>query len=241
MSASVKNTNAQQFSMTKSPSKLSDKVTTQVRNDIVTCVLAPNTKLKISDLSEKYEVSLGGVREALSSLAAEGFVIALPQKGFIVAPVSMDELRDLTDARVEIEKMCLDIAIRHGGLDWESNVVAARYRLMSINQYEESGNVRVLSESWSQAHEAFHQTLVSGCPNQVLLDIRANLYRKSERYRRLSVPLNKKTRDVAGEHQAIADAALAKDSGLACRLLEEHLRATTLILIEAESTEKVDA
>src|SRR5271157_1164652 len=49
----------------------------------------------------------GAVREALSRLSAEGLVIAESQKGYRVAPLSADELLDLTEARVEIERIAL--------------------------------------------------------------------------------------------------------------------------------------
>jgi DNA-binding GntR family transcriptional regulator len=55
------------------------------------------------------------VREALSHPASEGFVVSEPQRGFRVAPLSVDTLRDLTDVRCSIEALCLRGAIEKGG------------------------------------------------------------------------------------------------------------------------------
>ena len=107
----------------------SDRVFGAVRADILGCRLLPGGKLRINEIAERNDVSLGAVREALSRLGAEGLVVAESQKGFRVAPLSADDFRDLTDARVEIEKLTLARSIARGELEWESQLVAAWHRL----------------------------------------------------------------------------------------------------------------
>ena len=53
--------------------------------------------------------------EALSRLAAEGFVLAESQRGFRVAPVSRDDLFDLAERRIELETNVLARSIERGG------------------------------------------------------------------------------------------------------------------------------
>src|SRR5712672_2028195 len=71
-----------------------------LRADILACRLRPGVKLQINLLAEDLGVSLSGVREALSKLSAEGLVVAEPQRGFRVAPVSLEDLGDLTMTRI---------------------------------------------------------------------------------------------------------------------------------------------
>src|SRR5208282_3658318 len=78
----------------------SNRMFDRLRDDILACRLLPDSKLRINDIAESSEVSLGAVREALSRLGAEGLVIAESQKGYRVAPISVEDLRDLTEARV---------------------------------------------------------------------------------------------------------------------------------------------
>ncbi len=87
----------------KGPKSLTAKVFEAMRADILACRFAPGQRLKIGELCERFEVSLGAIREALSRLAAEGLVVSEAQKGFTVTPVSMADLADLTTTRVEIE------------------------------------------------------------------------------------------------------------------------------------------
>ncbi len=221
----------------------SDRVWETLRSDIIASRISPGSKLRINDIAESLEVSLGAVREALSRLSAEGLVIAESQKGYRVAPLSAEELLDLTDARVEIERIALSRSIARGDLEWETNLVAAWHRLARTPQ-REPGDVGTQSERWAVAHAGFHEALVSACGSAKLLHIRAQLYEQAERYRRYSHPGDNIKRDVAAEHQRIFDAAIARDVDAALSAISDHLRMTAAILVttpalEAKDTESI--
>jgi DNA-binding GntR family transcriptional regulator len=210
---------------------LAEGVYQELRADILACRLRPGAKLQINLLAEERKLSLSGVREALSRLSAEGLVVAEPQRGFHVAPVSLEDLTDLTLTRIDVENMCLARSIELGGIDWETGIVGDLHRL-TITPYWARGDDRQLSEDWVAAHNAFHEALVSACNSVWRLRIRSSLYHQSERYRRLSVPVLSKKRDVETEHRAIAEAALARKKTRACDLLKEHLILTMNIIIK---------
>ncbi|MBX3567884.1 MAG: FCD domain-containing protein [Rhizobiaceae bacterium] len=211
---------------------IANDVYEQLRHDIISCRLLPGSKINIQALVQKYEVSLGAVREALSKLSAEGLVNAKAQRGYTVADVSPEDLAELTDARVRIEQECLKLAIDKGGLDWETDIVAALHRL-SHTPYTMPGDPAVLDQRWVKAHREFHRSLVSACGNRWLLRIRAQLYDQSERYRQLSVPLARTERDVALEHRNIAEAVIARDATRACAAIASHMWTTTQIVTTA--------
>jgi len=212
-------------------SSLTQDAYERLRADLLACRLQPGSRLKIADLCQALSVSLSAVREALSRLTSEGLVVAEPQRGFRVAPISADELRDLTQVRAQIEGMCLERAIAAGDVGWESHLVAAFHRL-SRTPEREPGDPQRMNEGWSTAHAAYHEALVAASDSPWLLRLRATLYAQSERYRRLSVPLAEITRDLNQEHQEIMDAALARDAGRAKILMTRHLELTTRILLE---------
>jgi DNA-binding GntR family transcriptional regulator len=190
--------------------------------------MLPASKLRINDIAETSEVSLGAVREALSRLGAEGLVIAESQKGYRVAPISIEDLRDLTEARVEIEGAALARSIARGDLDWETNLVAAWHRLSRISERLE-GEPRKTSDQWAVAHGAFHEALVKACGSTKLLQIRTQLYQQTERYRRYSGIVDR-GRDVFAEHKRIFDATIARNSAAAVGAIVEHLRLTAKII-----------
>ena len=77
----------------------------RIRTDIVFGRLRPGQKLRLEGLKEDYGVSVSTLREILNRLAAEGFVLAEGRRGFEVAPISAENLRELAELRLLLERM----------------------------------------------------------------------------------------------------------------------------------------
>lgn len=203
-----------------------------LRDVIVQAHYAPGEKLRIDQICKELDASSGAVREALSRLTAEGLVVAEPQRGFAVAPISRRDLEELTEVRIEIESRCLAGSIVHGDVAWEGRVLSLQHQLRSLEpalKTPDSPNAR----RWHELHYAFHSELAKACGNSWWLRLREQLYLQSERYRRLSGPFDETGRDIAAEHDAIANAAIARDTETAVRHLADHLRRTTEILLNS--------
>ena len=208
----------------------------RIKSDILSGRYPPGDKLKISDLAAALEVSPGAIREALSRLVPEQLVISRDQKGFVVAPLSIADLEDLTDVRCEIETIALRRAVERGDAEWEANILASAHRLRRTKMVSDAG--RFLSPQWSANHAAFHLALVSACGSRQLIAIHSQLYQQSERYRGLTVHLNS-ARHVDDEHQALVDAALDRDANNLIALTVRHFRETTASIV-ARRGEVVD-
>lgn len=72
-------------------------------DDIMFQRLPPGTTLGEADLAERLEVSRTPVREGLRRLASEGFVEAVPYKGFSVSRIDLTDLSAIAEVRLEIE------------------------------------------------------------------------------------------------------------------------------------------
>jgi GntR family carbon starvation induced transcriptional regulator len=198
----------------------------RLRADIVKHIFAPETKLKFSDLTERYSLGIGTLREALSQLVSEGFVTLEAGKGFRVAAVSRRDLSEVTEHYVEFEKCALSQSIAVGDDEWETRVVASFHSLSIIEDLSWAERMRRHGE-WVERHRRFHEALVSACSDRWLLKLRSLMFYQLERYRFLSKmnreksPARKRT-----EHRAIMDATLARDAK-ATRLLEDHIRDTS--------------
>jgi len=68
------------------------------------------------------------------------------------------------------------------------------------------------------------------------LRLHNQLYDQSERYRRLSVSVAPKKRNIGDEHQKIMDAVLARDANKAVKAAGPASRRTTAILLDADWT-----
>jgi DNA-binding GntR family transcriptional regulator len=214
------------------PQNLTQAAYEGLRADLLACRILPGSRLKIQELCERFSVSLGAIREALSRLTSEELVVAEPQRGFSAAPISAADLRDLTMVRIEIESLCLKRAIAIGDVAWESRLVAASHRLSRTPERVVADPARS-NDGWADAHAAFHLALIEGCGSAWLMRLHSLLYAQSERYRRLSIPLAGQKRNVAQEHQDILEAALGRDTERALALLTAHLAVTTEILLGA--------
>jgi DNA-binding GntR family transcriptional regulator len=222
------------------PRSLTEHVYRQLRADLVACRIPPGEKIVIADTCARLSASLSAVREALSGLTAEGLAGSEPQRGFFAAPVSEEDLLQVTEARIEIEAICLRSSMVHGDIAWESMVIGAAHEL-SRAERRPPGQISGLSEGWVAAHAAFHEALVAGCTNDVLREIRRNLYERSERYRHLSVLATAPDRDVDSEHRRLAAAVLDRDIEGAISLMQKHVQETTNALIAAGvATERLD-
>lgn len=217
--------------------------------DILNGVHSPGSQLRIDGISKSLNVGLGAVREALSRLTSDGLVTAIPQKGFVVTPVSAKDLIDLTEVRIETETNCLKRSISKGDLAWEGRIISTYHQLSRtpLILSDDMGNV---NDEWTRIHHEFHDVLISACDNEWWLKIRNHMFVQAERYRRMSVPYAKTERDVDAEHKEIMDAALARDTTAASKLLAEHLQRTADILLASDtplnialmaSSEKVEA
>src|SRR6478672_4213269 len=96
-----------------------DRAYAALLDEILSCRLAPGAKIIISEVAATWGFSPGAVREALARLSAEKMTVAAAQKGYSVAEVSAEELKDLTRTRIVIEQLCLRSAITHGDVEWE--------------------------------------------------------------------------------------------------------------------------
>lgn len=209
---------------------LSGAVADKLRAAILRGEILPGTKLRLEDLRERYDVSLSPLREALSRLAAEGFVMAESQRGFRVAHVSSSNLEEVIRLRCDLEPMALAEAIIKGDDSWEERIVGVFHRLTKIDRADDR---HARKEEWEAVHREFHAVLISACAMPLLLQFLQTLNDLLDRYRRLFLERNPFDRDVPSEHKDIVDAVLARDSARAAELLRQHIRRTGANLLKS--------
>src|SRR2546423_2810206 len=118
-----------------------DRIYRELRADILSGRLCPGQRLPFAELCERYDVSIGVLREVLPRLTEQGLVSAEPQIGFRVTSVSEDDLVQLTEARDTIEPLVLRQSIEHGDLGSESTILAAHHTLTRTPGLTPGGDV----------------------------------------------------------------------------------------------------
>ena len=205
------------------PKTLVESAYRALRRDIIEGRLAPEEKLRVEHLKDNYGVGAGTLREALSLLISDALVVAQGQRGFRVAPVSLEDFEDITRNRVMLECEALRQSVNAGDDAWEAELIGAFHRLSKAEEKLIATDDR---EEWEERNRIFHEVLISACPSRWLKHFLSILYHQAERYRRLSLYLQPIPRDIHAEHEALMQAALARDAEKATAVLAEHIQLT---------------
>ncbi len=203
-----------------------------IRDDIVSGALAPDERLGVDKLRERYGVGASTIREALSLLSADALVIAEGQRGFRVAPLSSDDLAELSDARKLLETYALRESIAKGDDDWEADVVATFHRLSRAQQRLDEHADGAVAE-WELRNREFHEALVSRCSSRWIHFMLDTLNHHSERYRRAALAAESPVRDVHAEHRDLMESAIARDADRAERCIREHIDNTVTVVSDS--------
>jgi DNA-binding GntR family transcriptional regulator len=163
-----------------------------------------------------YGLSINTLREVLNRLASEGFVVAEAQRGFEVAPVSLQNLRELAQLRILLEQYAMAASFQAGDVEWEGRVVSAHHKLAATERtIRADGDIPAQRRRYDSE---FHQALISNCGSRELMTAHAVVFDKYFRY-----TLQYAGRSTAKQHQALLECALARDVEQAKAVLTEHI------------------
>lgn len=194
----------------------------RLRGDIVFGRLASGQKLRLEQLRTRYNVSVTTLREILPRLAAEGLIRFENQKGFEVAPISADDLREIAEMRILLECHAVTASFAAGDLEWEARVVAAHHKLSRMEARMLAGD-RSISEDWKRYDREFHVALISACGSGELLATYDRIFDRFLRYQVLLVMFRGEV--AAREHDRLLACAMERDAKTAREVLERHIGA----------------
>jgi len=152
-----------------------------LRQDILNGQILAGERLQIEILKNRYQVGATPLREALSRLVANGLVQIEEQCGFKVAPISLEELYDLYQVRIDIEAKALALSLQNGGDEWEAEVVASWYKYKKYLLQDQENNFEVAI--WDELQKNFQYSLIKACNSPWLIKIRNSLQDQAARYR----------------------------------------------------------
>lgn len=194
-----------------------------IKSDILTGHFTPGSKLKIEVLKKRYGVGVNVIRESLTRLATEDLVDAENQKGFRVATVSTSRLSDLTRMRVLLETDGAKHSFVNGTIEWESNLLAAHYKLASIEK-KMLGDEETYCETWQEYDGEFHCALIAACDSQLHRQFHRRVLDQFRQFVTVDLQTNGfRGNELIDEHQAILSAAIKRDFPSCVQALEKHL------------------
>ena len=191
----------------------------RIRSDIIFGRLRPDQKLRLDTLKEDYGVSVSTLREILSRLSSEGFVVAEGRRGFEVAPASTANLNELAELRLLLECHAMEHSFARGDMEWEGRVVSAHHKLAAVEQQLRSG--KPATPLWKRYDGEFHQAIISNCGSQVLMDAHQVVFDKYFRYPMISA--DNRGEEPVRQHRQLLEYALKRDFKRAKSVLVAHV------------------
>ena len=169
------------------------------------------------------------VREAVRRLGAMGLVVNVPHKGARVTELSVQDLREVYEARLALEPLAI---YRAAMVFTEEDASQARIALDAMSE-QPVGSI----EQWS-AHSSFHLGLYRAGGSSWLMRLIQPLWESSERYRLALSPKHVESarRDT---HDKILQACINQNDGHAAYELYNHLASTANATSSAMGGEKL--
>lgn len=211
-----------------------------LRVDILTGILPPGSRIRASEMAERYGVSATPLREALQRLAGESLVELDPRLGATVAHMSERDLRDIYGMLARLDSLALERSIRRGDDRWVANVERAWAALTdavarreALGDQPDDRERREAALEWSAAHWSFHEALYEASDSPWLMRFVRQLHAHADRYQLLTMQrTGAQKRDSRSEHEQILRAALARDADTALAALRDHFALTVRILLD---------
>jgi DNA-binding GntR family transcriptional regulator len=102
-----------------------ERIYSELRKEILSFEINPRELLVEGFVAKRFGVSKAPVREALAILQRDGLIEALPRKGYMVTPVTFQDVRELFELRAVLEGSAAELAagkITDQSLDYLANL-----------------------------------------------------------------------------------------------------------------------
>lgn len=198
----------------------------QVRDAILSGAYPAGQPLGQEEIASQIGTSRVPLREALQRLDAEGLVMLRPRRGYIVASLDPEEIRDIFDIRMLLEERAGYLATLKAKAEDVADVERLLHQMdgMTINSSEEA-------TLFTERNRAFHDRLYATSGRTQLCRLMRVLRSNVERYIRIGSRIAGNLERVRRDHYEIFNAFRRGDAQTVGRLCREHCAATCERLI----------
>lgn len=203
-----------------------DRIYQQLLEAIVRGDIAPNERLRESELSTELGISRGPLREALHRLESRRLVRKVPHVGAQVVGVDRQELIELYQIRENLESLACELAAKNMTDEalQELGAVLARHE-----RYLDDQNDQFYIQQ--EGDLDFHFNIIQASGNRWLISLLCDeLYQRVRMFRFQSAHRRERPRQALEEHQRIFEALQQRDGELASLLMKRHIRSARRVL-----------
>ena len=177
----------------------------------VNCIYPPGTLLNEAQLAADLGASRTPVREAISRLEMEGFVKIMPKKGIYVTDISLNDVLQIFQTRIEIEPIAVRLAAPH----------LPREELLAFcGKFK--GEAPDIQNGF-RLDTAMHLFIIEHCGNRYIIDMMHRIFDENTRVIISSKQNQVQIHDARLEHLDILNSLLDKDTERAIALMQSHI------------------
>jgi DNA-binding GntR family transcriptional regulator len=179
--------------------------------------LEPGERLVEEKLADRLGVSRTPLREAFQRLESKGLVQKRPRGGYVVRPLTADEVEEAVDIRTCLESYAARLAARRRNEEALSRMGEAVTAFEdALGEQDEAALMEINS--------AFHEALLDAADSRLLRHVMSELEAIVERTSRLLIHNLPAGKWSAPDHRAIYKAISTGDEEHAEKIVTEHVR-----------------
>lgn len=204
---------------------LTDAAYHLLKRQIVECALPPGAEVTERSLMERYGFGKAPLRAALVRLAHEGLVRARARRGYLVAPVTVQDVQDIFALRLLLEPA----AARQAAGKVDRRLLA---RLDALCRAGYTPGHRESETRFLEVNRQFHVAIADAAGNRRLAAVLAQLLEEMERIFHLGLQVRDRSDEMAHEHEALLDALARGDADAAERATIEQIEAARRMVMD---------
>lgn len=204
------------------PNSATDRAYAHLRGEILSCRLAPGSRIVEGEIAASLEMSNTPVKRALGMLIHEGFVEVQPRHGYRVTEITLADVQEIYQLRQVVEPAAAELAA--------TNATPEQLQEMRslVGEDPESSHTdraaRVLR---------FHEVLAEASGNARLASVLSGLMDEMQRLLYLGLDISESVALHASEHRELLDALLKGNHHLAREIAEHQVEIGRMRMFEA--------
>jgi DNA-binding GntR family transcriptional regulator len=203
---------------------LTDLAHAELRRQIISLRLPPGARFSESQLTQSLGMGKTPIREALARLIERGLVVPVPRVGYLVAPITLQDVHQICELRLMLEREAVRLAIGRANMK-----VLRELDERCVLPSTDGGD----DETFVNANHEFHLALASASGNSRLAEVMDHLLDQSDRLYRVGLMLDSGGGLGAHKHESLLHSIEEGDARSAMNIVARQIRDFRLLVMDA--------